>query len=753
MKHRVVSLFLALILLVSLLVMPASAASAKDVHSYLTQFAKQSGSYDEDEQGWYSGFQIASSSVARVYFVVYYMKNTQYVHCSAVYLAQSSNNLSFEVTWKISSNPSPAYNAYVELYDGSGSANDTRGTVSLPANYSGGDYSAFSKFSGESNYKSAMLEVLNYYLPIVVEYTRAVINDKNYTLADLGMTGYKRCQYVHALDGGVVTKAPTCGSAGTRTYTCRACGQKLEEEIAPTENHVWDEGSVYLEPGCLYDGSYQYKCKVCGAHYGVPIPALGHDYHLDEGRTTQPSCTEDGYTWTTCSRCGDKKFQRQPALGHAWSYTETLSPGEGKEHGTALYTCTRCQETKEGRLCAAEVFTDMPADDNWAHTPIDWAYFGGVTSGKTATTFAPKATVTRAEVVSFLYKAMGSPEPAGTENPFTDVAEGKYYYKPVLWAVGAGVTTGATPTSFAPKKNCTRAQIVTFLWNAAGKPEPAAEENPFTDVSEGKYYYKAVLWASQNGVTGGVTATTFGPGKACTRAQTVTFLYKAQALLTAKPSTLLDWRWDLYEGEEMDRLDLYPESADTLRVYVEGDEAPVLTTDNPEMLELVEQGRNEGLEEQGGGEKIYEWQVRVIGRGVATISCSLGGTELRSLVIDNSDDTPDFISAQWLVGEESSTENPFTLSAEEPGQLFVVMNYPTLPEGEAAADPDSYELPEIDCDKPELVEIKRSDNPVSLLDGHLRGFVWLVAPKGSGSAQLRIRFRDETVKTLDIVIP
>ena len=117
MKHRVVSLFLALILLVSLLVMPASAASAKDVHSYLTQFAKQSGSYDEDEQGWYSGFQIASSSVARVYFVVYYMKNTQYVHCSAVYLAQSSNNLSFEVTWKISSNPSPAYNAYVELYD------------------------------------------------------------------------------------------------------------------------------------------------------------------------------------------------------------------------------------------------------------------------------------------------------------------------------------------------------------------------------------------------------------------------------------------------------------------------------------------------------------------------------------------------------------------------------------------------------------------------------------------------------------
>ena len=531
MKHRVLSLLLAAVLLMGLLALPASAASAKDVHSYLTDFAKQSGNYDDTEQGWYSGFQIGSSSSARVFFVVYYMKNTKYVHCSAVYAAQSSDDMSFEVTWKISSNPSPSYNAYVELYDGSGSADDTRGTVVLPAGYSGGAYSAFSKFSGETAYKSVMLEVLNYYLPIVMEYTRAVINDKSYTLADLGMTGYKRCDYVHALDGGKVTKEPSCAESGVRTYTCRVCGTKLTEDIEPTGNHKWDKGSVAVAPGCTEAGVRRYTCTVCHTTRDESIPALGHSW--DGGTVAQePGCAEGGLKRYACTRCGETREESLPALGHVWTYTETLTPSEGETHGTALFTCTRCSETKEGRLCAGEVFTDMPADDNWAHPGIDWAYFSGVTSGKTATTFAPKATVTRGEVVTFLYKVMGCPAAAVSENPFTDVPEGKYYHDAVLWAVGARVTTGATPTSFAPRKNCTRAQIVTFLWNAAGKPAPNLTENPFTDVTEDKYYYSAVLWAYENNITGGVSSERFGPNRPCTRAQTVAFLWRACPLLT-----------------------------------------------------------------------------------------------------------------------------------------------------------------------------------------------------------------------------
>ncbi|MBR6118884.1 MAG: S-layer homology domain-containing protein [Oscillospiraceae bacterium] len=262
-------------------------------------------------------------------------------------------------------------------------------------------------------------------------------------------------------------------------------------------------------------------------------------HHLwDEGsQNPAPSCTEAGLMRYVCLRCGETREETLPALGHSWRFTQVLTEPEGDDlhSGAGLYSCSRCGETKEDRLCAGEIFSDMPREGNWAHDPIDWAYFNGISSGKTASTFAPKATVTRAEVVSFLYKLMGSPAPASSENPFTDVKEGKYYYNPVLWAVGAEVSSGVSPTRFGPRQICTRAQIVTLLWNAAGKPEPRLNENPFVDVGAGKYYYKAVLWAYENHVTGGVTATSFGAGKPCTRAQTVAFLYKAYELLTADP--------------------------------------------------------------------------------------------------------------------------------------------------------------------------------------------------------------------------
>ena len=151
-----------------------------------------------------------------------------------------------------------------------------------------------------------------------------------------------------------------------------------------------------------------------------------------------------------------------------------------------------------------------------------------ITEGTSPTTFSPNLTVNRAQVVTFLWAAAGKPEPSSEENPFTDVKPGKYYYKAVLWAVENGITSGVTPTTFGPKQVCNRAQVVTFLWAAKGKPEPAATENPFTDVSASAWYYKSVLWAYENGVTGGTgDGTTFSPKADCTRAQVVTFLYKA----------------------------------------------------------------------------------------------------------------------------------------------------------------------------------------------------------------------------------
>ena len=252
-----------------------------------------------------------------------------------------------------------------------------------------------------------------------------------------------------------------------------------------------------------------------------PACSGGHDW--DDGVLTAPSCTEPGLFRQRCKVCNMKKDQEFPALGHAWQLTEILTEGESLHGSTGLYTCERCQGTKEAPLCAAEVFTDMPEEGHWAHNAIDWAYFNGYTSGTSATTFSPDATLTRGQVVTFLYAFRGKPE-TEAENPFQDVSETDYYYKPVLWAVANGITRGMDETHFAPADSCVRAQIVTFLWAAAGHPEPEGTENPFEDVTETDYFYKPVLWAVENGITRGVDATHFAPAQACTRAQMVTFL-------------------------------------------------------------------------------------------------------------------------------------------------------------------------------------------------------------------------------------
>ena len=173
---------------------------------------------------------------------------------------------------------------------------------------------------------------------------------------------------------------------------------------------------------------------------------------------------------------------------------------------------------------AANPFVDVPASAYYADA-VSWAVANGITSGTTATTFSPNASCTRAQAVTFLWRAAGSPEPASTRNPFTDVKSDAYYYKAVLWAVEKGITVGTTDTTFSPNATCTRAQIVTFLWRDSGS-EAVQTAVPFEDVKRGMYYYNAVTWAVKNGITSGTTATTFSPNNDCTRAQIVTFLYR-----------------------------------------------------------------------------------------------------------------------------------------------------------------------------------------------------------------------------------
>ena len=171
-------------------------------------------------------------------------------------------------------------------------------------------------------------------------------------------------------------------------------------------------------------------------------------------------------------------------------------------------------------------FTDVHAEDYY-YDAVLWAAQEGVTGGTSDTLFAPNAGCTRAQAVTFLWRAAGSPEPKSADLPFTDVPADAYYAKAVAWAVENGVAKGVSETAFAPDAACTRAQIVTFLWRAQQSPASGGE-NPFADVSAAAYYYNAVLWAVENDVAKGVSETAFAPNDNCTRAQIVTLIYRCK---------------------------------------------------------------------------------------------------------------------------------------------------------------------------------------------------------------------------------
>ena len=170
-------------------------------------------------------------------------------------------------------------------------------------------------------------------------------------------------------------------------------------------------------------------------------------------------------------------------------------------------------------------FTDVK-EDSFFYDAVLWAVSKEVTNGTTATTFSPEETCTRGQVVTFLWRAKGCPEPTKTENPFKDVKETDYFYKAVLWAVENEITNGTSADTFSPAAGCTRGQVVTFLWRAEGKPAPEKTENPFGDVKDSDFYYDAVLWAVEKEITKGTSEKTFSPLDTCTRGQIVTFLYR-----------------------------------------------------------------------------------------------------------------------------------------------------------------------------------------------------------------------------------
>lgn len=169
-------------------------------------------------------------------------------------------------------------------------------------------------------------------------------------------------------------------------------------------------------------------------------------------------------------------------------------------------------------------FTDVMSD-KYYYESVVWAEKTGVTAGIAGNTLGPNGNCPRGQVVEFIWRALGATEPDSSNNPFTDVSASNSYYKAVLWAYEKGITTGTSDTEFSPNATCTRAQVMTFLWRAKDQPAGSGT-NPFTDVENSAYYVKAVCWAVEKGITTGTSATTFSPKDLCTRAQILTFLYR-----------------------------------------------------------------------------------------------------------------------------------------------------------------------------------------------------------------------------------
>ena len=247
----------------------------------------------------------------------------------------------------------------------------------------------------------------------------------------------------------------------------------------------------------------------------------------------EATCGEAGYTGDRiCTVCGEtvSKGRTIPALEHSWSDWVQFFPATENKNGYEVRVCGNCGKTETHVLPKLNPFTDVSADSPF-HDAILWAYSHDpqITTGTSATEFSPGKACTRGQVVTFLWRAAGKPEPASTSNPFRDVSSSSSFYKAILWAAEQGITSGTSAGTFSPNETCTRGQVVTFLWRYEGRPEPSSLNNPFTDVSSGSSFFKAILWAAEQGITTGKTPTTFNPTGECTRAHVVTFLYRDMA--------------------------------------------------------------------------------------------------------------------------------------------------------------------------------------------------------------------------------
>ena len=341
---------------------------------------------------------------------------------------------------------------------------------------------------------------------------------------------------------------PTHTEPGFTTYTCSRCKESYTSDYVAPIGHSFDDGAVTKEPTCTEEGEMLYTCS-CGETYTVPVARVDHEL---VATVTEPTCTELGFTTHACKNCDYAYTDTYVApTGHNWDEGKVASAPTLTETGILVQTCVNCGATKEatipmltscdgGNGCPSKAYVDVPDESNWAHVGIDFVLKAGLFYGTSETTFDPEATMTRAMLVTVLYRLEGKPE-TNAENPFKDIADGMWYTDAVVWAAENGIVLGVEENIFDPDGKITREQMATILYRYTkfkGLPlndGDYAEKYPDIDKVS-PYAAEAMRWANAEGLINGMRSgetVTLAPQGDATRAQVAAILMRyVQNVLT-----------------------------------------------------------------------------------------------------------------------------------------------------------------------------------------------------------------------------
>ena len=340
---------------------------------------------------------------------------------------------------------------------------------------------------------------------------------------------------------GTTVIPPTHTEPGYTLYECSVCKESYKTDYTAPVGHAFDEGTVTKEATCTAEGEMTYACS-CGATHTVPIPMTEHEL---TSVVTAPTCTELGYTTHSCKHC-DYSYTDTPvgALGHAWNMGVVAAAPTLTATGKLIQTCTVCHEQKEtvlpmltlcegGEGCPSSAYVDVPESTHWAHVGIDFVLKSGLFYGTSDTTFEPDGEMTRAMLVTVLYRLEGQPKPT-TENPFGDVAAGTWYTDAVIWAAENKIVNGIGGDLFDPDGSVIREQMAAILYRYSVFKGLTMAQGAFAmtypdEAGISAYALEAMRWANAEKLINGteLDGTVYlDPQGSATRAQVAAILMR-----------------------------------------------------------------------------------------------------------------------------------------------------------------------------------------------------------------------------------